>query len=245
MKQTYLSVILGAACVALGLLIGVLAYGLAAPQATLLGPALVKLSGRREIALTFDDGPSPYTAKVLDVLRERGVPATFFLCGSNTQAYPDIARRILADGHDIGNHTFSHPYLYLTPDARIAAEIDRAQDAIFQVTGVRPTLFRPPFGVRWFSLRRLLAERGLTMVMWTIREGDGGRDAATIARKTLASLGPGAIILLHDGYETRPAAAVDRAAMVEALPAIIDGARRAGYTFVRLAAKSEGPVALK
>lgn len=244
MRPTYLSVVVGAACASLGLLIAVLAYGLAAPQATLLGPALVRLSGRREIALTFDDGPSPYTARVLDVLRERNVPATFFLCGRNTQEFPGVARRILADGHDIGNHTFSHPYLYLQRDARIAAEIDRAQDAIYEVTGVRPTLFRPPFGVRWFSLRRLLAERGLTMVMWTIREGDGGRDAATIARQTLASLKPGAIILLHDGYETRPAADIDRSAMVAALPEIIDGARKAGYTFVRLA-KSEGPVALK
>ncbi len=244
MKQTYLSVIVGAACVILGIAVAVLAYGLAAPQATLLGPALVRVSNRREIALTFDDGPSPYTGKVLDILRDRNVPATFFLCGRNAEAYPDVARRILAEGHDIGNHTYSHPYLYLTREARIAGEIDRTQDILFAITGRRPTLFRPPFGVRWFTLSRILAERGLTLAMWTIREGDGGRDAATITRATLASLRPGAIILLHDGFETKPAVEIDRSQVVRALPAIIDGARRAGYTFVKLA-KEAGPVALK
>lgn len=224
--------------------IAVLAYGLAAPRATLLGPAVVRAGqGPREIALTFDDGPSPFTAAVLDVLRERGVPATFFLCGKNAEQYPELARRIVDEGHAVGNHTYSHPYLALSRDARIVGEIDKTQQALLGATGRKPALFRPPFGVRWFSLPRLLAERGLTMVMWTIREGDDGRDAAAIARETLAKLEPGAIILLHDGFETRPAAQIDRSAVVAALPAIIDGAREAGYTFVDLAQKEAGPIA--
>ena len=214
--------------------VGVLAYGLGAPQATLLGPAVIRQAGAGEVALTFDDGPSPYTAQVLDVLRRNHVRATFFLCGENAERYPELVRRIRAEGHQIGNHTYSHPYLYLMSEARIASEIDRTQDILQKITGARPTLFRPPFGVRWFSLWSLLRERGLTMVMWSDRGYDGQLDSAGIAKTTLEQLAPGAIILLHDGFETHLPAEVDRAATVRALPAIISGVRKAGYTFARL-----------
>jgi peptidoglycan/xylan/chitin deacetylase (PgdA/CDA1 family) len=214
--------------------VGVLAYGLGAPQATLLGPAVIRQAGPTEVALTFDDGPSPYTAQVLDVLRAQHVHATFFLCGANAERYPELVRRIRAEGHQIGNHTYSHPYLYLMSEKNIAGEIDRTQDVLQKITGARPTLFRPPFGVRWFSLWPVLRERGLTMVLWSDRGYDGALDATGIAKTTLDQLAPGAIILLHDGFETRAPSAVDRAATVRALPAIIAGVRRAGYTFAKL-----------
>ena len=219
--------------------VGVLAYGLGAPSATLLGPALVREAvlpgGPRSVALTFDDGPSvPYTGQVLDILRKNRIHATFFLCGANAQRYPDLVRRIKAEGHEIGNHTYSHPWLYLMDRAKIADEIDRTQDALEEISGRRPRLFRPPFGVRWFSLWPLLRERGLTMVLWSIRGTDGGLGASGIARTTLDQLKPGGIILLHDGFETHKPAEVDRSDTVRALPAIISGARRAGYAFVRI-----------
>jgi len=214
--------------------VGVLAYGLGAPEATLLGPAIIRQAGRGEVALTFDDGPSPYTARVLDVLKKNRVRATFFLCGANAERYPELVRRIRAEGHQIGNHTYSHPYLYLMSEARIAAEIDRTQDVLEKITGARPTLFRPPFGVRWFSLWGVLRERGLTMVLWSDRGYDGRLNAEGIAKATLEQLTPGAIILLHDGFETHAASDVDRAATVRALPAIISGVRKAGYQFARL-----------
>jgi peptidoglycan/xylan/chitin deacetylase (PgdA/CDA1 family) len=214
--------------------VSLLAYGLGDPQSTLLGPALIRAAGPREVALTFDDGPSPFTGQVLDVLRAEHVRATFFLCGANAARYPELVRRIRAEGHEIGNHTWSHPYLYLMSEARIASEIDRTQDVLQKITGRRPTLFRPPFGVRWFSLWPLLRERGLTMVLWSDRGYDGRLDAPGIARATLGQLKPGAIILLHDGFETRAPAEVDRAATVRALPAIIEGVRKAGYAFARI-----------
>ena len=217
--------------------VGVLAYGLGDPSATLLGPALVREEslpgGPRQVALTFDDGPSvPYTGQVLDILRKNRVRATFFLCGENAARYPDLVRRIKAEGHEIGNHTYSHPYLYLMGRARIADEIDRTQDVLQRISGRRPRLFRPPFGVRWFSLWPLLRERGMTMVLWSIWGRDCRPGASDIAQATLAQLRPGGIILLHDGYETRKPAEVDRSGTVRALPAIISGARRAGYAFV-------------
>ncbi len=212
--------------------VGVLAYGLGAPQATLLGPALVRSGDGPNVALTFDDGPSvPYTGQVLDVLKREHVHATFFLCGENAVQHPELVRRILAEGHEIGNHTWSHPWLYLMPRERIADEIDRTQDALEKITGRRPRLFRPPFGVRWFTLWPLLRERGLTMVMWSARGYDGRYDADGMARVTLEQLTPGGIILLHDGFETRAASEIDRAATVAALPKIIAGARRAGFRF--------------
>ncbi|MDE2141894.1 MAG: polysaccharide deacetylase family protein [Elusimicrobia bacterium] len=214
--------------------VGVLAYGLGAPQATLLGPAIIRQAEAGEVALTFDDGPSPYTAQVLDVLKREGVKATFFLCGENAERYPELVRRIRAEGHQIGNHTYSHPYLYLMREADIASEIDRTQTILEKISGSRPTLFRPPYGVRWFSLWPLLRERGLTMVMWSDRGYDGRFDARGVAKTTLDQLAPGAIILLHDGFETHAPSDVDRSATVGALPAIIAGVRKAGYRFGRL-----------
>lgn len=215
--------------------IGVLAYGLGSPSATLLGPALVRdrflPGGPREIALTFDDGPSvPYTGQILDVLKANHIHATFFLCGRAAERYPDLVRRIKAEGHEIGNHTYSHPWLYLMDKEKIADEIDRTQDILQGITGKRPRLFRPPFGVRWFSLWPILQERGLTMVLWSMR-GAGGYGAEGIVKTSLSQLQPGGILLLHDGFEARPPAEVDRSDTVRALPAIIAGARRAGYTF--------------
>jgi peptidoglycan/xylan/chitin deacetylase (PgdA/CDA1 family) len=225
--------ILSAAILALAT-VGVLAYGLGDPQATLLGPALVREPGAYEAALTFDDGPSPDTARILDILRANRVHAVFFLCGANAERYPELVRRIRDEGHQIGNHTYSHPYLYLMSREKIAAEIDRTQDALEKISGRRPTLFRPPYGVRWFTLWPLLRERGLTMVMWNDRGYDGRLNAEGVARTTLAQLTPGAIILLHDGFETRVLEKSDRAATVGALPAIISGMRKAGYKFARI-----------
>src|SRR5687767_5500877 len=117
-------------------LAAVLGYGLACPRSTLLAPAIVGLdSSKREIALTFDDGPSPYTAQILDILKKENVPASFFMCGANARRHPDIARRVAAEGHELGNHTDSHPFLHLKSSTRIESEIDEAQKAIEEATG--------------------------------------------------------------------------------------------------------------
>lgn len=200
----------------------------------LFGPALFRgpAEGRR-VALTFDDGPTAFTEQILDILRARNVPATFFVCGRNVERYPQILSRIHAEGHAIGNHTYSHPMPYFRGRAFFGSQIDRTQDAIARVTGQRPTLFRPPYGKRWFGLRSVLRERGLHCIKWS----DGGFDwqeGSEIVHDTLRGLGPGSIILLHDGNRDSPSEQVDRSRTVSALPAIIDGARQAGLTFVPL-----------
>jgi peptidoglycan-N-acetylglucosamine deacetylase len=178
-------------------------YACSVPHSQVLGPTLVRgpAVGQR-IAITFDDGPqSPYTEQILDILRDRKVRATFFVCGKNAERHPEILRRIAAEGHLLGNHTFSHPYLYFLNRATMANEIDQAQETIAKLTGHRPKLFRPPYGGRWFGLFPLLRERGMDLVQWS----DGGEDwksfpGATV-RATLRRLGSGSIILLHDGQQ--------------------------------------------
>ena len=98
------------------------------------------------IALTFDDGPGPYTAQLLDILDQHGAKATFFLIGSKVSAQADVLRRMHARGHQLGNHSWSHPELPKLPVGQIAGEIDRTNDAIKQATGIKPTILRPPYG---------------------------------------------------------------------------------------------------
>jgi peptidoglycan/xylan/chitin deacetylase (PgdA/CDA1 family) len=224
------AVALGIGAVALGSLY---VYAWSVPTLQVFGPALLRGPAHSgKVALTFDDGPSsPYTEQILDLLSERRVTATFFLCGKNVERHPEIARRIVAEGHTIGNHTYSHPFPYFRRRSFIAAEIDRAQDVIERVTGYRPKIFRPPFGARWLGMHAVLRERSLPLINWS-DTGYDWRERVDIARETLKHLRPGSIILLHDGREVHPPHEVDQSRTVSALPTIIDGARQAGLNFV-------------
>lgn len=184
---------------------GALAYGVRAPRSSLVCPSVWKgVPDRGSIALTFDDGPSEATPRVLDVLDRFGVKATFFQCGSNVRRLPDVTRQVTAAGHEIGNHTDTHPYLHLHRAAFIRAEIRAAQREIDCASGTAPTLFRAPFGVRWFGLSGVQKEFGLTGVMWSVLGLDWKRTPQQIARRLLRLSRPGAIVCLHDGRELLP-----------------------------------------
>lgn len=229
------ALILVSSILGLGALFGLYVYAWSVPTSQLFGPALIR--GRvteRQIALTFDDGPTvPFTEQVLEILKSRKVSATFFVCGTNVERFPQILRRIQSEGHTIGNHTFTHPFPYFRGRKTFASEIDRTQVAIEKITGQRPSIFRPPYGARWIGLYPVLSQRGLRLVNWS----DTGYDwlpQSDIVRETLKSLGPGSIILLHDSRNIDPPEKVDRSRTVQALPALIDAAREAGFTFVPL-----------
>ena len=213
-----------------------LAYACIIPSSQVFSPVVNRGPAEsRSVVLTFDDGPAPpFTERILDILAERKISATFFLCGKNVERHPEIARRILREGHTIGNHTYSHPFLFGRSRGFIAAEIDRAQKAIEQVTGVRPTLFRPPYGARWFGLMPALRQKGLKMVMWSAMGFDWRYKTEGIIRATTRRLHPGAIILLHDGHEQPPPGGIDQSSTVEALPAIIESIAHSGLTFGRI-----------
>jgi len=221
----------------IGLLFGLwFWWACATPSSTFFRPVLIRgpQQGKR-IALTFDDGPSPpYTEQILDILREHHVTATFFVCGSNVEKHPDLLHRIVAEGHEVGNHTYSHPFVFFKSRRRIAEEIDRTQAIIEKVAGIHPNIFRPPYGSRWFGLIPTLLERNMRLVLWSAAGYDWKKDVQGITKSALRQLKPGAVLLLHDGRETRPAAEIDRSRTVLALPEIIAGARRRGYTFAPL-----------
>ena len=180
--------------------------------------------GRRDrnlVALTFDDGPSPDTEGILDVLAEHQLSATFFMVGREVEKFPRIARRVLAEGHEVGNHSYSHPICLLQRRAGTLDQLSRTQDAITETIGIRPTLARPPYGVRtpaYFAATRFL---GLQTVQWDVAGFDWRRRSPTqIARNVLRKVRAGSIILLHDGDS---AGKRDRQNTVRALPLIIEG----------------------
>ncbi len=211
-------------------------WACAIPTSTFFRPVLVHgPRDRKQVTLTFDDGPAViYTSQILDILREHHVPATFFVCGKNVERHPDLLRRIVAEGHEVGNHTYSHPYMFFKSRRRISNEIDRAQTVIQDVVGFRPKTFRPPYGSRWFGLVPALRDRGMHLIQWSATGYDWKKDATGITRSALKEIRPGAVMLLHDGREALEGPAVDRSATVEALSKIIAGARQKGYEFVPL-----------
>ena len=153
----------------------------------------------RRIALTFDDGPSAWTSRVLGVLDAENVPATFFVEGRKVAGRERLLTRMLDAGHMIGNHSFSHVNLSKA-DAAALRQIDDTQAAIEGATGFEPCLLRPPFGQGSRKLLRALARRHLTSTLWTVNPQDFRTPGtATIKRRVLAGVKPGAIILTHDG----------------------------------------------
>jgi peptidoglycan-N-acetylglucosamine deacetylase len=158
---------------------------------------------RRRIALTFDDGPDPIrTRALLDVLAELATPATFFLLGQRVDAHPGIAARIAREGHELGNHTYSHRYLPLLRSRSVMQELATTDAAIERATGHVPALARPPYGGRSPRNVRAFDRRGKRLVLWDVNSFDWkGRSAQDIARRVLARVRPGSIILLHEARD--------------------------------------------
>ena len=215
---------------------GLFVHACYSPTSTLFGPALMRgPSNAQKVALTFDDGPAPlYTDKILDILRDKNVSATFFVCGHNVDRHPEIVRRVVREGHTLGNHTYSHLSLFMRSAQRMAGEIDRAQAAIERVAGVRPKIFRPPYGARFPGLMGVLAERELRLVMWSASGRDWKLPTKGIVESVLRELKPGAVILLHDGRGIDGPSEIDRSSTVEALSDIITRIGEAGFEIVPL-----------
>ncbi|HVY93402.1 MAG TPA: polysaccharide deacetylase family protein [Bryobacteraceae bacterium] len=185
--------------------------------------------GRKAIALTFDDGPSSSTPKFLELLAQYNVPATFFQIGVNVKRRPEIAREVLAEGHEIGNHSHIHINFALKPAQLIEGDFSHAQSVIEDATGVTPTLMRAPYGVRWLGFRQMQAKLGLTGVMWSVIGRDWKLPADAIADRVISRVRDGGIICLHDGRELDENP--DVTPTLEALRRIIPSLAEAGYHF--------------
>jgi peptidoglycan/xylan/chitin deacetylase (PgdA/CDA1 family) len=197
------------------------------------------------VALTFDDGPNPrYTERVLSLLADRDVKASFFMIGRLVQQHPDLVQAVLAAGHEVGNHSWSHlsPALIGADTAR--SEIDRAADAIAAVAGKRPLWYRPPRGMITGTVLRHSFETGAGVAMWSVDRGAGADgDADAIRTHLVGALAPGAVIDMHDGlgrstWDTGTSGAhhlmARREAELRALPAVLDASLSAGYRFATI-----------
>ena len=213
--------------------VGYAAYASAWPSSQRWGKGIWRLPGNGdEIALTFDDGPSNETPRLLSILDKLDVKASFFLCGACVAHRPHVARAIVEAGHVVGNHTYSHPFLPLCSRARVREEIFQTQAVVAAETGKSPRLFRPPFGFRVPALRRVLPELELLSVHWTVIGMDWKWEAARITRHVLARTRPGGILCLHDGDRARREA--NRAQTLEAVQEIVPRLRDRGFRFVVL-----------
>jgi peptidoglycan/xylan/chitin deacetylase (PgdA/CDA1 family) len=207
-----------------------LAWSVRGRSASVFGPSVHRGPlGRNSIALTFDDGPSESTPRVLELLHKHQVPATFFQIGANVARLPAITRAVHAAGHEIGNHSYTHPLFCFRSPEFIYQEFARAQQAIAAVTGVSPSLLRAPFGARWFGFRQAQRRLHLRAVMWTLIGYDWRLKADTIVARMLPGVVDGAILCLHDGREVQAHPDVEET--VAAIDRLIPALRDRGYKF--------------
>lgn len=212
-------------------------YMLFHPRSQWLVTNRSRVEGAGCVALTFDDGPDPvFTPKLLDLLREKRVKATFFVVGKRADQHPEIVRRAWAEGHLVANHTWSHyPLFCFLMPRRLRTEIDHGTESVRRSCGFRPRLFRSPVGLRHPLLEPYLKDAGLEYVSWTIRTRDTlTANSSVLARRILNKVTSGDIILLHD----RLPRGTD--AMLEVLPGIIDELRERGFKFVLAGPREDG-----
>lgn len=177
------------------------------------------------VALTFDDGPGVHTNRLLDMLDGQGVKATFFVLGSQVQKHPGSLRRMQMSGHQIGNHSWGHPDLTHIDSAQVQREMINTNTVIQQATGHVPTIARPPYGAVNNEVLAQLAQAGLSSILWSVDTRDwADRDNQIICHRAVAGARAGAIILMHDIHATS----------VDAVPCIIDGLAKQGYSLVTI-----------
>lgn len=183
---------------------------------------------RKVIALTFDDGPwENTTLQVLDILKENNIKATFFVVGQHVKNHPQLTKQIVAEGHALGNHTWSHQYDHYNP-AGAARELNETADLIYKLTGAKTSLFRPPAGILNNGLVTYAQQQKYAVIMWSADSKDWHSRKTTeegLIDNVLQAAKPGGIVLLHDGGG-------DRSKTVQALPKLIAELKKRGYEFV-------------
>jgi len=177
------------------------------------------------IALTFDDGPSKAnTPRLLDMLAKRGIKVTFFVLGECVEANPDLLKREIAEGHEIGNHSWDHPNLAKKSDEAVRAQLQRTQDVVFEVTGIKPKILRPPYGSFTDRQKKWAHEQfGFNVILWTVDPNDWKLPgSAVVAQRILSETRAGNIILAHDIHGQT----------IDAMPEVLDGLLAKGFKFV-------------
>lgn len=211
------------------------AHGLYYPNSWIFGRPIADVAGAgRNVALTFDDGPNPdATPRILDALAARGVKATFFILGRHADLWPELVRRVVDEGHMIGNHGWHHRKLHVRGPGYVRRDLTMGTESIMNASGVCPTLFRAPHGFRSPWVTPIAASLGQRTVGWSRGVWDSARPGVDeIVRRTVEGARPGRIMLLHDGdgYDVHG----DRSQTAAAMPRILDRLLERGYRFVTI-----------
>ena len=214
---------------------GALAHGAFYPNSPIFGPVVAHLRDDGPfVALTFDDGPNPEaTPAILDALASRDAKASFFILGRYAQRWPDLVRRIAAEGHCVGNHGYHHRKLHLKSPSYVRDDLQLGTNAIVDACGVRPAFFRAPHGFRSPWVTYIASTLGQRTVGWGHGVWDTARPGVqVIAERTMRVAKRGAILLLHDGDGYDPLG--DRMQTARAVPLIVDRIREVGLEFTSL-----------
>jgi peptidoglycan-N-acetylglucosamine deacetylase len=207
-------------------------YHCMAPRSQWFGRAFCSLPrGRKQIALTFDDGPNdPHTFKLLDVLSKHDVPATFFMIGRYVRQRPDIASEVKKRGQVIGNHTFTHPFLTFESLSNVEKELAECRGALTDAVGEHSNLFRPPWGARRPAVFRTARQMGFEPIMWSVTGFDWNAPSAEyIQKKVTRQVSGGDVILLHDGGHRT--FGTDRSHTVKVVDSLLTLYKAEGYQF--------------
>ncbi|MDA0633035.1 polysaccharide deacetylase family protein [Nonomuraea sp. MCN248] len=198
---------------------------LAAPAPAVAAPKAKKVdcSQVKCVALTFDDGPGKYAGTLLDTLKKYDAKATFFLQGQYVKSRPSYVKRMVKEGHAIGNHGYSHPDFTKSSEATIRSEIKKTNDEIKKAAGVEPKLLRPPYGLSDLTVQDIAAEFGMPIILWTGGSRDWeSRNEEKIKKQTLSVAKGNSIVLMHDWVKQT----------VDSMPSIIKTLQRSGYHLV-------------
>ena len=193
-------------------------------------------SSEKVVALTFDDGPSPkWTPEILDALKAAQVKATFFMLGKHVDLYPDVARLVASEGHEIGNHTYDHHTLIYYKNSELEKEINDAQSAIYKACGVMTKYFRPPKAWLTESEKKDIKRMGYKIILWSLNSKDWVTfDDRYIVKYILRHVRPGDILLFHDSGGVFKPEGGDRKETVKTIPGLVEKLRERGYRFVTI-----------
>ncbi len=237
-KRRWRKLVLIAAVILILVGIGITAFSIFFDQAVIVRKGTIYQVDVPEkvVALTFDDGPSPvWTPKILDELKKAGIKATFFMIGEHVEKYPQIARRVAEEGHEIGNHSYDHKVLIYYKMKTLEWEINDAEKVIRNVTGVTTRYFRPPKAWITYQEKEKIRQMGYQTVLWTLNSKDWVTfDDKYIVGFLAGHVRPGDIILFHDGGGIFSIEGGNRSETVKTIPQLVEKLREKGYRFVTI-----------